>query len=128
MTIFESILINTIFILFPLSCYFLFVINQKVGGKKIDDIFFDLAIYTSLYLILRYDTSLLGIKITLISIPLFISYFKNRMITSIFISIIISIYYWSIMSISFSLIILEFIIYFLISYLFNNKKKFILFI
>ncbi len=123
MTIFESILINFIFIVFPFFSYFLFSIYQRSCGKKLDNIFFDLAIYTALYLIMRYDTSFISIKISLIIIPLLIAYLKDKVITAIFSSLIISCYYYTILNGHLSVILLEFLLYLLVYLFLKNKAK-----
>lgn len=89
MTIFEIILINSIFILFPLFSYFLLVIYQQDSKEKNNDLFFGLALYTILYLLLKFDLGNFDIKITLLTIPLFLACLKRRTINFLILLIIV---------------------------------------
>jgi signal transduction histidine kinase len=120
MVIFETIIINVIFILFPMFCYFLFVIYQRTFGKSVSDVLFDLALYSSIYLIIRYTDAFLTLKTVLIFIPLLISYLKKRKETAIIISIIIYYYYFS-LGADLYLLTLEFVSYFILILIIKNR-------
>jgi two-component system sporulation sensor kinase B len=123
MNIFESLFINTVFILFPLFCYLLFVAHQRACGKKTNKIIYDVAIYTSLYLTLKYGTINMGISIMLIFIPLLIAYLKRDILTAIIISLVIGIYYHFDFRIDSLLIISEFMTYLIIFFIFFKNKN-----
>ena len=123
MFILPIIFINIIFILFPLFSYFLFTIYRKDIGKKVDNILFDLALYTSVYLILSYnhgsDTNIIA---TFITIPLLIAYLKNKKESYVIISLVIGLYYYS-LNINIILIILELTAYFLGYLILLNRNQ-----
>jgi hypothetical protein len=70
MAILDSLFLNSMIILFPLFCYFLFAINEQNMGKKTSSILFDLALYTSLYLLIKCNTPYEGIKEMFLTVPL----------------------------------------------------------
>ncbi len=119
MNFFENMFINTVFILFSLFSYFLFLNYQKSCGKKINAILFDLTLYTSLYLIIRYN----DIEIMLIIIPLLIAYINNKLLTALSMSLVIGLYYYFMLSLNPLVIILEFILYLTVYILFSKIKK-----
>lgn len=113
MNILENLVITSVFILFPLFSYFLFATNERNLNKRTSDILFDLALYTSLYLVLRYDMSNVSIRVMFMTVPLLIAYLKDKKVTALIFSIYIASYYIYPMQISAVYAILEFIIYFL---------------
>lgn len=119
MIIIDAIIINTVLILFPIFSYFLFSIYSKDAGHKVDDLVFDLAIYSSIYLILSHYEDIVLIKMVMLTIPLLIVYLKEKWEAILIISIVISIYYFS-EGVNCLLIIFEFISYYI---LFKLAKK-----
>lgn len=92
----DAFIINTVLILFPLFSYFLFSIYFKKSSFKLDQLVFDLAIYTSIYLILSFIEELILIKVVMLTIPLFIAYIKQKPLVIIIVSGVIFAYYYSI--------------------------------
>lgn len=93
MSIIELLLINSVFILFPLFSYFLFISSESNLTTRERSILFDFALYSSLYLVFRYNTPHVEIKAMLLTIPLLIAYLKNKKITILIFSLCISLYY-----------------------------------
>ena len=122
MAIVEIIFIKIILILFPLFCYFLFVSGNIFISKKAN-IIFDIALYSSIYLVLKYETQYHSIDAMLLVIPLLIAYLKDKMITAFIFSFFLIIIFITNFNLSVILVIIEFIIYFLWSL--SLKKKFI---
>ena len=86
---FDIILLNLIFIIVPILCYLLYLVYENTIDSKTDNLFFNLAIITSLYLITKYS-KILNYNLDIVKILLLISMIKNKKILSIFIAIYIS--------------------------------------
>lgn len=122
MTVFEIALLNGIFILFPLFSYFLLAIYQQDNKEENNFLFFDLALYTILYLLLKFDIGSFDIKITLLTIPLFLACLKKRTISFLILSIIVLGSYYFMIRPIFLIGISELILYF-VSYLILTYYK-----
>ena len=118
----ENIILNTIYILFPLMVYFFYLIYIKSIDKKENTIFFELALFTSFYLCLRTSNYIFDEKpFLLFNIPLLIAYLKQNKLSAIIMSIIIILYYYE-FSLSIYLIGLEYFIYYIIFIILRKKK------
>ena len=122
MAIVEIIFIKIVLILFPLFCYFLFVSGNIFISKKAN-VIFDIALFSSIYLVLKYETQYYSIDAMLLVIPLLIAYLKNKLIAAYILSFVLIIIFINTFNLSVILVIIEFIIYFLWSLLL--KKKYI---
>ncbi|HHT38243.1 MAG TPA: HAMP domain-containing histidine kinase [Mollicutes bacterium] len=122
MNILETLSLSCIFILFPLFCYFIFVINEQNLGRKTSNVLFDVALYSSLYLILKVETEYISVKVMFITIPLLIAYLKEKKILSIIFSLLIGLYYFYKFDINIILIILELSIYFVLFPILKKKS------
>jgi signal transduction histidine kinase len=111
------------FILFPLFGYFIFVINEKNVGKKTSSILFDLALFSSLYLIIKYQTSYEAVRIMFLPIPLLIACLNKKWQTATIFAVSIGIYYFSYFKINIYVIIIEFLLYFIVICLLKKKLK-----
>lgn len=90
----DVFLLNTIYLLFPLLLYLLYIAYAKTIGKKENDIFLDTALFSSLYLVVRYGVDLFAKEPTLlVNIPLLIAYIKNRKVTTLLMSFFLIQYY-----------------------------------
>ena len=88
---FNFVLLNSIFILFPILCYLLYMVYENMIGRKCDALLFDFAIISSVYLITKYSTNY-GDITDVVNILLLICMVKNKKNASIIISIYLSIY------------------------------------
>ena len=93
MNLFEKYLIGIIFILFRCLVYLFYIAYNKNSSKKVNKIFFELAVFSSFYLILKYGLALNNVLILIFNIPLLIAFYYNKRIESIIISIILIFYY-----------------------------------
>ena len=94
-SIFENIILNLILIIFPLLIYLVIVCYQDNTSKKGKNILLNLALFTSLYLCLKFGIIESDNKILLFcNIPIVIAYMKKQTITGILLSIISIIYYY----------------------------------
>lgn len=92
---YEIILINTIFILFPLLLCLMYETYNKTFDREKNNLFLDCALCSSFYFIVRYGlknpTFLPGLAL---NIPLVVAYMRERKV-SIFLLSICSIFYYS---------------------------------
>ncbi|MBE6144839.1 MAG: HAMP domain-containing histidine kinase [Firmicutes bacterium] len=118
----DSFLLSFIFITFPLLLYLFYVAHSKNIEKKENDLFLGLALFSSIYLLIKLGFNYIGEKnILLINIPIIIAYIKNRKIEAILLSMIAIFYYIDSTSQLWILLIVEYIIYWTI-YLLKEKN------
>ena len=77
-----SIFSYFIFLLFPLFSYFMYLVYNKATFEKEKLLFFDLALISSYYLCIKYNT-FNYYAIFFVEIPLFIALYKKRLIPSL---------------------------------------------
>lgn len=126
MNLFDSILISMVLAIFPFTIYFLYLIYAKTLQIEKSNIILDFVIFSSCYLILKYNFNYM-IALILINVPLVVAYYGNRKF-SIFAISILSIYcYHNYFNIDFIFLIAEYSIYYSL-YMLDNKKFFDIFI
>ena len=113
-----SVFLNLIYLLFPLSCYFIYLVYSKATFEKEKMIFFDLALFSSFYLCSRFGKIPL-ISCFLINIPLLLSMYKRRTITSVILSIGIALFLSKIYDVNLLLFLIQ---YTIIIIIFNFSK------
>lgn len=117
-------LISIILILFPLMCYIIYIGEYKEKNKKNRNIFLDLALFTSLYLYIKYIIDVENYNmIILMNIPLLISIVKDRHLTTIILSIFIIVIYYSYFNLNLIYLLSEYILYFLLCNMAKDKKN-----
>ena len=125
MDLIDNIIINVIYISFPLLCYLFYISHNESFSKKTNELFLELALFSSVYLCLKLGNNV----ILLVNIPLIISYIKKRSFCSIIFSIIIVV---SLILSNYNIVItiIEYIFYYFCYFLYKNrslpKKIFIL--
>lgn len=123
MNLFDVILMSSIFVIFPFTLYFLYLIYTKTLEQKKSDLFIDITIISSFYLILKFSNFEYSfITYIFLNIPLLIAYFYNRKISIIILSILSSFYYQNIFNCSFIFFLLEYIVYYLMYLYFKTNK------
>lgn len=122
MNVFESILTNSMFILFPLSIYLIY--NAYSDSCKIKkSCYLELALFTSVYMLIKFGILFKASYPTLmITIPLLIGFLNDKLKTNLIISIVSIIFLYNIFKVNIILIIVEYIMYFVI-YLFYKKHN-----
>lgn len=121
----DGIIINLLYVLFPIILYLIFISYKKneKKNKQEDPIVLSIMLITSLYLIIRFDTVYdLKFCIVLCNIPLLISYLKNMKTTSICLSIGIIFYYIQSYNFNIYMLLFEYCIYFFV-YIVVKKNK-----
>lgn len=118
----DSIIMSSILLLFPLAIYFLYVTYIRNMDLKEENYMLDIALVSSLFLLIRYGL-IEGKYISILaSTTLIIAYLKKHIKTSILISIILILYYNIHLNINIYLLLLEYILYFLAYELSKNNK------
>lgn len=122
MNLFEMLCFDMIFIFFPLLLYFMYVAYNKNIERKENDLFFEFALLSSLYLIIKYgqgtDSTIPNL---LVNVPLMIAYMKKRNLGILLVSIGLIQYYHS-FSYSIVWLILEYLLYYFIYLSFFKKR------
>ena len=126
MNLFDSILILIILSIIPFTIYLLYLIYTKTLQIEKSNIILDFVIFSSLYLILKYDFNHM-ISLILINVPLIIAYYGNRKLSILILSILSIYYYQTYFSINVVFLIAEYIIYYSL-YTLNQKEFFNIFI
>ena len=121
MNSFDSIILGSIFIAFPLILYLFYVAHTQNIEKQENDLFLGLGLFSSMYLLIKLGHNFLGEKIILlINIPIILAYIKNRKIEAVILSMIAAFYYIN-NNQNIVFLVFEYIIYFII-YMLRNKK------
>ncbi|MEE0699140.1 MAG: HAMP domain-containing sensor histidine kinase [Bacilli bacterium] len=82
-----SVSFNLINLLFPLACYFLYLVYSKATYENEKVVFLDLALFSSYYLCSRFDERVIP-AIFLINIPLILALYKKRLVISLVLSVL----------------------------------------
>ena len=120
MPVFENLFLLCVFLFFPLTCYLIYITYISNMDIKEKNIFLDICLITSLFLIARYIDNKTIYVILFYNIPLLLSYIKKKTVTSIFLSCIIVILSSNYTSIPLSILTIEYSLYFVI-YLYVSK-------
>ena len=79
MTLFDNILLETIFIIFPLSIWMIYQIYIKNIDKERRNISFDVALFTMIYLMTKiYNLKYSYLLYFSLNVPLILAYVKKR--------------------------------------------------
>lgn len=90
MNLFETIIIDIIFSIMPLLLYFFYLVFERNTEQKESDLIFDVALLSSLYLLLKCSTKYtFNPTSILLNIPLLLAFLKRRNVMIIIISFII---------------------------------------
>ena len=123
MNLFNVILMNSILVVFPFCCYFLYLIYTKTLERKKSDLFLDIAIISSFYAILKFENlNYLFITYIFLNIPLLIAYFYEKKISIFFLSVLSIFYYINIFSCGFLFFTIEYIVYVLLYFLLQKEN------
>lgn len=115
-----SVFLNLIYLFFPLTCYFIYLVYSKTIYEKERLIFLDLALFSSYYFCSRFG-ELPVVSCFLINIPLLLSIYKKRLFPSVVLSIWTAIFLAGVYNMSITPFIIQYIIIFILGF-FNNLK------
>lgn len=119
MDIFNTLIVNIIYIIFPILCYLFYVSYNEAFSKKNNYLFLEIALFTSVYLCIEFGHP----YVMLFNIPLLLAYRKERGYCGIILSLIISYYCIDVLKFNSTYIILEYILFYVIFLLSKNNKK-----
>lgn len=113
MDLFEGTLLNLMCISFPLLIYIICTIYIKNLDRKMNYIILDIALYSSVYLLIKFGTNVFIYPLLLLNIPLLIAALRKRMHSVIILSILLVLYYRNATGIGIPYLALEYVIYFI---------------
>ena len=113
MDLFEGTLLNLMCISFPLLIYIICTIYIKNLDRKMNYIILDIALYSSVYLLIKFGTNVFIYPLLLLNIPLLIAALRKRMHSVIILSILLVLYYRYATGIEILYLALEYVIYFI---------------
>ena len=123
MNIFDNLLVNVTYLFFPIMIYLVYFANLKNLDIKEKNIYFELASFSSTYLLLRnLNLNNYIYVIVIVNIPLLITYLKRRLNISIILSIVLITFLYLKINISLILLFTEYGLYFLIYYIFTKRN------
>ena len=117
MNIFDMILYNFILTSFSLILYLFYVAYNTSLEKNERKIFFELALFSTLYLLVKFGTDIL----IMINVPLVLSFCNKKKIGSLFIMIFVVLTYYFGYDINILFLLIEYGIYYFIFILFKKK-------
>lgn len=113
MDLFEGTLLNLMCITFPLLVYIICTIYIKNLDKKMNYIILDIALYSSVYLLIKFGTNVFIYPLLLLNIPLLIAALRKRIHSVVILSIILVLYYHDATGIDIMYLSIEYILYFI---------------
>lgn len=124
MSFFDTILINSICVLFPILLYIIYIAYKNNNNTNIDnDIVFEIVLISALFLTFKFTNEKYNnYTIILMNIPLLFSYIRRKKYFSIVISLILIIYFYKVLNFNIYIIIFEYISYYILFITTNNKK------
>ena len=121
----DNIILGIVLILFPLICYTIYISEYGEDKKKYKDLFLDLALFTAIFLYIKYSVNITEQTIILVNIPFLIAIIKNRKLTMLISSILIISAYYYFFDYNLIYLISEYMLYYLLSVVdFGNKSIF----
>ncbi|MDO5569087.1 MAG: HAMP domain-containing sensor histidine kinase [bacterium] len=123
MKLLDEVLISSILIMFPLLIYLFYVTYKNITNHQEKDIYFALAIFTSLYLSIKY-TFIDSRIIIMLNILILLSYIKQKEKIAYLVSIILVGYSYFYTNINIYILIIMYIS-FAITYYLSKQRKFL---
>ena len=115
MNIMKEVTLNIVLLLFPMIIYFIYNCYRELQGEKYNSILLNVALFSSLYLYLKYGHVESNIRILLFcNIPILIAYLKKEPSVAIVLSLITLYYSNYILNQDISIMLIKFISYFII--------------
>lgn len=123
MRLIDGIILNCVLLLFPLCIYTISNVYSKVKDGKLNSLFFEISLFSSIYLLFRHGMEITSLyPMIIFNIPLFIAYTKNKTKTAVLLSTILICYYHSTIGLSYLTLILEYALYYF-SYIYVISLK-----
>lgn len=124
MQLLDGMVENAIYLLFPILAYLIYVSYIRNLDKDEKDIFLEFALFTSLFLMIRYGKGENYLyNMALFNVPVLIAYLKKKNIIAILLSFILILFYYETTDIHIGIFILEYFLYFINCNYINKYKK-----
>lgn len=124
MSFFDSLIVNSVFIVFPLLVSMIYATYKKNNNQELDDTIFQITLFTSLYLIMRYGLiNKSNYNSLLVDVPLIFAFSQKKKTTPVLISLLLIFYRIYILKYNTLFTIIEYTLYFLIYIYFRKKEK-----
>lgn len=118
----ETIILNCIYILFPLFLYFLYFAYTKAFDKNTTKIVLNFCVLSSFYLIIKFGPENILLRLLFLNIPIILAYYYDKKMSSILLSIYMIIIYSHFSNDILMFMIFNYIICFLLKYKINSSK------
>lgn len=129
MNLFDISILNFILLMFPMLIYFVYQAYSKALNKEKNELYLDLALISSFYLVIKYGMNTKSLlPFLLMNIPLIVSYLKKRNLSSIFLSGMIIFYCYNKLDFNLIMLIVEYILYYILFKLEKKVSQYILYI
>ena len=113
----ENVIVNIILVLFPILVYFVYSCYSEVNNKKNSNVSFEILLFTSSYLSLKYGNNIDDTGLLLFSnIPILVSYLKRKDKLAVILSLFTICYSYFEFEINMYFIIIKHVSYFFIFY------------
>lgn len=123
MNFFETILLSTILIVFPLILYLFYLAYSKSLTLEVRNLFLDVSLFSAFYLTLKYPMhDFHHINMLILNIPLLIAYLKERRLMAIVLTMMTIISYYKIFEWNLIILLLEYSVYYLLAHLLLKRK------
>ena len=113
MSFFDTILLNSLCVLFPILIYVIFLSNEN--NKQINCYLFEITLFSTLFLIIKLNgNNYNNYSLLLINIPLLFSYIRNKKKLSLVLSILLVLYCYYYLKYNIVILICEYLTYYLL--------------
>lgn len=119
----DCLIINVMCLLFPISLYIIYIFCVKTIDSSDKNFFFDLTLFSMLYMLLRYGEKLNSLyPAMLFNLPLFMCYLKRKEKTALIVSFVLGLYSYTCFSFNLVLLFFEYGLYYIIYLIFSRKN------
>lgn len=123
MEMLDNVIINIILVLFPILIYFVYTCYTEINNTKNKNIAFEILIFSSLYLSLKYGNNIDNNGLLLFSnIPILVSYLKRKDKLAVILSLFTMCYCYLKFGVNMYYIIIKHVAYFIIFYICQKKR------
>lgn len=118
----ETVILNCIYILFPLFLYFLYFAYTKAFDKSTTRIVLNFCVLSSFYLVIKFGPENILLRLLFLNIPIILAYYYDKKMSSILLSLYMIIIYSHFNNNVLMFMIFDYIICFLLKYKINSSK------
>lgn len=125
MSFFDTILLNTICIMFPLLVYLIYLayLNNNNENLKFESTLFEIALVTSLFFTIKLTGNRYNnYTIILLNIPILFSYLRGKTTFALILSFIVGMYYIVILDYNIFFVLLEYLSYYFLYFIESRKN------